>query len=101
MDMNPVSNYICGQTRIGQYFTENSRLPVVNRTHCDERVSGMASSRSHAFARRLEISIGMPHADADSALVGFGDDFHRRLQLGRNRHEADMSSGGLPEVVEN
>ncbi len=99
IEMNPVRDDVGGEPRIGQHFAQNSGIAMIQRPHGVEGVSGMASARGDAGASRVQVSVGVPQAHANSARGGLRDDLERARQFRRNREHANVSSRRLPEAI--
>jgi hypothetical protein len=60
----------------------------------------MSGSGEHGFASRVQIGVGVSHADAHAARGGLRDQFLRARQLWSHRHNAYVSSRSLPQFLE-
>ena len=98
-DVNAVGNNVGGELRIGEYFSDNAGLAMVERSHRIESVSGVACSGFRAGASGGERSIRVAHADQNTAPRRFRDYFERSGEFGSDGHHADVTARGLPEAL--
>ena len=73
--MNPVRDDVGGEARIGQHFTQNSGIAMVQRPHGVKGVGRMTCARRESGASGIQVGIGVPQAHTNSARGRLRDNF--------------------------
>src|SRR5581483_6807158 len=100
IDMDTVGNYVGSNAVVAKDDAENPRVAMIKRPRGVECVRRVPRAGLNGSSGLFNVCIGVSQAHGHSPFGSLPDNLQSAVQLGRDCHQQNMSSGRLPHALE-